>query len=154
MISTVKQTCEIFSTREQGWGCQIFRSAIVWSVIMIYCKSLPSSFQTQIALYLPCWLVLRWSADITILSSQFILLLPFLVFSFSQPPQDTRGTLILPIPSYAHWFQNYFCFRSTTFPTHVGTFGQQILVLHCNYNGDVAPKFALAITFERGVQSP
>jgi len=40
-----------------------------------------------------------------------------------------------------HWFQNHFL--STTFPSHVGTFGQQSLVLHFIHNGDAAPKFDL-----------
>ena len=34
-----------------------------------------------------------------------------------------------------------FLFFSMTFPSHVGTFGQQLQVSHCNYNGDFAPKF-------------
>ena len=47
--------------------------------------------------------------------------------------------LILHIPklcSLVYCFQNCFCFLSTTFPFHVGTFGSAILVLH--YNRDVA----------------
>ena len=52
---------------------------------------------------------------------------------------------------FVHRFQNCFCFRSTTFPSAVRTFGQRLLVLHCNYNGDVAPKFDLVITFDWGV---
>ena len=51
-----------------------------------------------------------------------------------------------------HWFQNCFCFCCTTFPSHVGTFCQQLQVLHCDYNnGDLAPKFDLFITFDWGV---
>ena len=52
---------------------------------------------------------------------------------------------------FVHRFQNCFCFRSTTFPSAVRTFGQWLLVLHCNYNGAVAPKFDLVITFDWGV---
>ena len=52
---------------------------------------------------------------------------------------------------FVHRFQNCFCFRSTTFPSAVRTFGQRLLVLHCNYNGAVAPKFDLVITFDWGV---
>ena len=52
---------------------------------------------------------------------------------------------------FVHRFQNCFCFRSTTFPSAVRTLGQQLLVLHCNYNGDFAPKFYLVITFDWGV---
>ena len=52
---------------------------------------------------------------------------------------------------FVHRFQNCFCFCSTTFPSAVRTFGQRLLVLHCNYNGDVAPKFDLVITFDWGV---
>ena len=33
-----------------------------------------------------------------------------------------------------HWFQNCFCFCSTTFPSHVGTF--------LDYNGDINGKMA------------
>ena len=44
-----------------------------------------------------------------------------------------------------------FCFCCTTFPSHLGTFGQQPPVLHWNYNGEVAPKFDLAIYFDWGV---
>ena len=40
------------------------------------------------------------------------------------------------------------CARSTTIPSAVRTFGQRLLVLHCNYNGAVAPKFDLVITFD------
>ena len=49
--------------------------------------------------------------------------------------------------SLLHMFHNCFCFRSTntTFPSHMGTFGQRVIVLHCNYNRDVAPKFNLLI---------
>ena len=54
---------------------------------------------------------------------------------------------------FVHRFQNCFCFRSTTFPSAVRTFGQRLLVLHCNYNGAVAPKFDLVITFDWGVVS-
>ena len=54
---------------------------------------------------------------------------------------------------FVHRFQNCFCFRSTTFPSAVRTFGQWLLVLHCNYNGAVAPKFDLVITFDWGVVS-
>ena len=52
---------------------------------------------------------------------------------------------------FVHRFQNCFCFRSTTIPSAVRTFGQRLLVLHCNYNGAVAPKFDLVITFDWGV---
>ena len=52
---------------------------------------------------------------------------------------------------FVHRFQNSFCFRSTTIPSAVRTFGQRLLVLHCNYNGAVAPKFDLVITFDWGV---
>ena len=58
--------------------------------------------------------------------------------------------LILHIPklcSFARCFQNCFCFLSMTFPSHVVTFGQQILVLHWNYSGDIKAKFDLGITF-------
>ena len=52
---------------------------------------------------------------------------------------------------FVHRFQNCFCFCSTTIPSAVRTFGQRLLVLHCYYNGDVAPKFDLVITFDWGV---
>ena len=58
--------------------------------------------------------------------------------------------LILHIPklcSFVRCFQNCFCFLSMTFPSHVVTFGQQILVLHWNYSGDIKAKFDLGITF-------
>ena len=41
-----------------------------------------------------------------------------------------------------------------TFPAHEGIFGQRLFVLHCNYNGDVAPKFGLVITFDFGSYRP
>ena len=44
-----------------------------------------------------------------------------------------------------------FCFCCTTFPSHLGTFGQQPPVLHWNYNGEVTSKFDLAIHFDWGV---
>ena len=52
--------------------------------------------------------------------------------------------------SLLHMFHNCFCFCSTntTFPSHMGTFGQRVIVLHCNYNRDVAPKFNLLIWLE------
>ena len=61
---------------------------------------------------------------------------------------------IMHIPKFCslvHWFQNCSRFCSTTFPSHVGTFVQQLLVLHCNYKGDVAPKFDLVIILDWGV---
>ena len=74
-----------------------------------------------------------------------------------------RGILILTffrnpyfpkLGSLVHWFQNHFCFLFSTFPSHVVTFGQQILVLYRIYNEDAAPKFVLVITFDWGSYRP
>ena len=54
--------------------------------------------------------------------------------------------------SVVHWLHICFCFCSTTFPSHVGTFGQRLQVLHCKYNhGDGVPKFDLVIILDWGV---
>ena len=61
--------------------------------------------------------------------------------------------LFLQLLHFFHRFENCFLLllSSMTSPSAVLTFGLQLIVLHCNYNGDVAPTFDLGITFDQEV---
>ena len=60
------------------------------------------------------------------------------------------------LPSYAPWFSAFrtvFVFAFDLSFQCGYFFCQRLQVLHCNYNGEVAPKFDLVITFDWGFYS-